>query len=109
MERLKQLRKSKGLSLKKLGTILGVSESTVSLYESGHREPDFRTLKNMADYFNVTTDYLLERTDIENLYDDEGTVTGHDEREAFTEEELEEIENFKEYVISKRKKKNNSK
>ena len=64
MFRLRELRKAKGISMKKLGEIIGVAESTISLYELEKREPDFSTLKKLADYFNVTTDYLLGREEI---------------------------------------------
>ena len=61
MLNLRELRKKRGISLKELGEIIGVAESTVSLYENEKRQPDFSTLKKLADYFNVTTDYLLGR------------------------------------------------
>jgi transcriptional regulator with XRE-family HTH domain len=47
-----------------LGEKIGVAESTISLYESGKREPDIATLNNIADFFGVSIDYLLGR---ENL------------------------------------------
>lgn len=61
MEALKNLRKQKGITMKQLGLIIGVSESTISLYESGKRQPDYETLKHFADYFNTSVDYLLGR------------------------------------------------
>ena len=63
MEQLRKLRKKNNLSMKELGKVLNVSESTISLYESGKREPDFETLIKLAEYFNVSTDYLLGRSD----------------------------------------------
>ncbi len=63
MERLRTLRKQKGITMKQLGAVVGVSESAISLYETGNRQPDNEQLKKFADYFGVTTDYLLERTD----------------------------------------------
>ncbi|HOV69028.1 MAG TPA: XRE family transcriptional regulator [Clostridia bacterium] len=62
MERLRELRKNMGISMKKLGEIIGVAESTISLYETGKREPDNETLIRLANYFDVTVDYLLGRT-----------------------------------------------
>lgn len=59
MEKLKELRKEKGISLKELGSIIGVAESTMSLYENGKRQPDYETLLKLAEYFGVTVDYLL--------------------------------------------------
>lgn len=61
MTKLKELRKEHNLSMKELGKILGLSESTISLYEAGKREPDIKTLIKIADYFNVSVDVLLSR------------------------------------------------
>lgn len=61
MLELRKLRTEKGLSLKQLGDILGVSESTVSLYENGRRQPDNIMINKIADYFHCSTDYLLGR------------------------------------------------
>lgn len=63
MKRLRELRRSKKINMKELGKIIGVSEGAVSLYENGKRKPDYETLTALADYFGVSTDYLLERTD----------------------------------------------
>ncbi|MCM1335738.1 MAG: helix-turn-helix domain-containing protein [Bacteroides sp.] len=63
MEKLKELRKEKGISLKELGAEMGVAESTMSLYENGKRQPDYETLLKLAEYFGVTVDYLLRGND----------------------------------------------
>ena len=42
---------------------LGMSQNTISRYETGAREADYKTLLIFADYFNVSVDYLLGRTD----------------------------------------------
>ena len=67
MERLKFLRKNNNLTMKELGRCLNVAESTISLYESGQREPDYQTLKKIANLFNVSIDYLLGRENTEPL------------------------------------------
>ncbi len=59
MENLRYIRKQKGLSMKALGDIIGVAESTISLYETGKRQPDNDTLIKLANTLNVSTDYLL--------------------------------------------------
>lgn len=59
---LKSLRKSSGLTQDELANKLDVSRSTIGMYESGAREPDYETLETIADFFNVDTDYLLGRT-----------------------------------------------
>ena len=60
-ERLATLRKNKGLTQEELAPILNITRSALSLYELNKRDPDTNTLKRIADYFNVTTDYLLGR------------------------------------------------
>lgn len=61
--RLKELRISKGVSQLKLAIDLGLNQNSISRYECGEREADYTTLIKLADYFNVSIDYLLERTD----------------------------------------------
>ncbi|UKI20802.1 MAG: helix-turn-helix domain-containing protein [Christensenella sp.] len=60
--RLVELRKEKGLSQVALAKELGVDCSTIAKYETGDRLPDLVMLCKLADYFNVTTDYLVGRT-----------------------------------------------
>lgn len=62
MEKLRELRKNKKITMKELGNQLNLAESTISLYETGAREPDNDTLKKIADFFGVSIDYLLGRT-----------------------------------------------
>lgn len=59
--RLKELRQSRNLSQKELSEILKVSTGTVENWEVGLREPDFQMLIKIADMFNVSCDYLLDR------------------------------------------------
>ena len=61
--RLKQLRERKGISQLKLAMDLEMNQNSISRYETGSREADYKTLVKFADYFNVSVDYLLERTD----------------------------------------------
>lgn len=58
-ERLKELRKSKGLSQVALAERLGLSKSTIGAYETGDISPSIEALNTIADYFNVDMDYLL--------------------------------------------------
>ncbi|MFC6038394.1 helix-turn-helix domain-containing protein [Paenisporosarcina macmurdoensis] len=60
---LRKLRKEKKLTQEQLGKIINVTKVSVSGYESGNRSPDNDTLQDIANYFEVTTDYLLGRTD----------------------------------------------
>lgn len=61
-ERLKQLREEMELTQKILGSMLNVSDATINRYEKGLRNPDPNTLAKLAEIFNVSTDYLLGRT-----------------------------------------------
>lgn len=58
-ERLKNLRKAKKLSQYELAERLGFSRGKLANYEQGTREPDFETLETIANFFDVSTDYLL--------------------------------------------------
>lgn len=59
MKRLGLLRKTQGLSQQQLAWKLGISASAIGMYEQGRREPSYETLREIAAYFDVTTDYLL--------------------------------------------------
>lgn len=62
-EILAELRKERNLGQKELAAYLSLSTGTISNYENGVHSPDLHTLCRLADYFGVTTDYLLNRTD----------------------------------------------
>lgn len=61
--RLKELRERRNISQVKLAMDLNISQNTISRYETGVREASYETLIAFADYFNVSIDYLLGRTD----------------------------------------------
>lgn len=61
--RLKELREKKNISQLKLALDLNMNQNSISRYETGSRQADYKTLIAFADYFNVSIDYLLERTD----------------------------------------------
>ena len=65
--RLKEIRKSKGISQLKMALDLNMSQNTISRYETGEREPGINELIKIADYFNISVDYLLERTNNPDL------------------------------------------
>ena len=61
--RLKKLRKMRKISQLKLAIDLNMNQNTISRYENLEREADYETLIKLADYFGVSIDYLLGRTD----------------------------------------------
>lgn len=61
--RLRELREARNISQLKLALDLNMNQNTISRYETGAREADYVTLIKIADYFNVSIDYLLERTE----------------------------------------------
>ena len=105
MVRLRELRKNKKISMKELGLIVGASESTISLYESGKRQPDKDMLIALSDYFGVSVDYLLGRDNNPTP----GSEYTEDEKRLLelitqlTDEETQELSKFVDFIISKRK------
>ncbi len=65
-ERLRSLRTEKKLTQKNVADLLGVSASTVGMYEQGRREPDMNALLSLAKYYDTTVDYLLGLTNRRN-------------------------------------------
>lgn len=60
--RLKMLRKERNISQLKMALDLNMNQNTISRYETMEREADYETLVRLADYFDVSLDYLLGRT-----------------------------------------------
>ena len=67
--RLRELRKARGISQLKLAMDLNTNQNTISRYETGEREPGITELIALADYFDVSVDYLIERTNNSKRYD----------------------------------------
>ena len=59
--RLREIRKSRGISQLKLAMDLNMNQNTISRYETGEREPGISDLIKIADYFDVSIDYLVGR------------------------------------------------
>ena len=64
VKNLKELREERGLSQQKLAEILNTSQQTIFKYEKTLVEPDIETLISMADFFEVSVDYLIGNSDI---------------------------------------------
>lgn len=67
LENLKLLRSAAGISQKALAEAIGVSQQSINKYENHNIEPDIATLSRIADYFHVSIDYLVGRTDCPRL------------------------------------------
>ena len=61
--RLQELRLERNMSQQRLAMELSMTQNTISRYENGEREPGIKELIRIADYFNVSLDYLLERSE----------------------------------------------
>ncbi|MFQ7132811.1 MAG: helix-turn-helix domain-containing protein [Dorea formicigenerans] len=95
-ENLKEARLKSGLSQKDLSENIGVAKSTYSLYESGKREPNVDTIKKIASTLNVSADTLL------GIDEEPTTLAAHFDGDEYTEDELDEIRQFAEFVKGKR-------
>lgn len=79
-DRLKQLRKQRGLTQETLAQELGISRSTIGMYETGKREADYETLGSFANFFNVDMNYLIG-LDISMAHKDPNNNLRRDEEE----------------------------
>ena len=79
-ERLKLLRGKALISQQFLADIIGISKSSINMYERGEREPSLETLEAIADYFNVDTDYLLGRQEFERKVTLSFDISSHEVR-----------------------------
>lgn len=84
-KRLKSLRESKGYKQNFIAEKIGIKSNTLSGYESGTRRPDAEILAKLADIYDVSTDYIIGRTDKKRYYD----LTEKDQKEI--DKELEEM------------------
>ncbi|EDT84710.1 transcriptional regulator [Clostridium botulinum Bf] len=133
-DKIKKLRKSKNITQEELGKNIGVTTSMVGMYETNARKPSYEVLIKIAEFFSVSTDFLLnteekldmtldsvkkihnmvkeatEKYGIEEVNQSEKqenkikTLAAHFEGEEFTDEDVEDIENFIKFIISKKKK-----
>lgn len=100
---LKLLRTERNMSQQELADALGISKSSINMYERGERQPNFETLEAIADYFNVDIDYLLGRTTKTTKIINPNTIAAHFDGDEYTEDELEKIREFAAFVKSNRK------
>lgn len=77
MNRIKEIRKQKGLSLQQVADAVGLGNNTISRYETGKREPKLETWNKLAEYFNVPTSYLMGLSDDVNGWKEWAENTGY--------------------------------
>ena len=68
VKNLKTIRNNMGISQQTLATAIGTTQQSINMYENHKVEPDIATLISLADYFDVTVDYLIGRTDENNQH-----------------------------------------
>ncbi len=75
LRRLAELRRDRNLTQEEIANFLGVGRTTYAMYEQGNREMDYELLLKLADYYQVSLDYIFERSNIpihpESYTDDE--------------------------------------
>lgn len=122
-KRLKQLRTENNLTQEEFGKPYNIKKSTVSQYESGSSRPDDELKKRIANDFNVSLDWLMGKSDIKETAEDLlssittndkinnkikenriETIAAHFDDEEFTDDDLEDIKNFIEFMVAKKKK-----
>lgn len=107
MNRIKELRKGKKLTQVKLCQILNIAQPTLSGYETGTFEPDNITMAKIADYFGVSIDYLLGREEPQGTPPAQALTDAEKKLMELigemTDEEVDELSNFIDFIISKRK------
>lgn len=114
LNRLRELRKNKGLSLRDLATLVNMSYSNIASIERGEVLLKEDTAKIFASFFNVSLDYLLGNIDSPNalkltVYDSDGSVTEMqhellDATKGLTTDDMEEICKYIDYLKSKKPK-----
>lgn len=103
-DRLKELRTEKSLSQTKLAELFNISQQAVSHYEKGVRDIDTSLIKNLANFFDVSTDYLLGISEIRNYTDDSNitiAINSNTYNDNIPCEAKKEINEFIEYVKQK--------
>ncbi|WP_202707632.1 helix-turn-helix domain-containing protein [Sporosalibacterium faouarense] len=106
-ERFKELRKEKNLTQEKLAVKFYLNKSSISRYEQNKQIPEIDLLEQFSDFFNVSIDYLLGKSDIRNLNDKVKTMALHRTdgyADDLPEEAQKELEEYLKYLRHKYKK-----
>lgn len=105
--RLKDLRLRANLTQQQLGDIVHVSKVSISGYERGERCPDTETLRDLANYFEISVDYLLNGTDNSNIPATNKhieTIAAHIDDDV-TDDQMDDILNYIDFIKHKHSKK----
>lgn len=104
-KRLVELRTKRGLTQEQVAKMLGMSRSTYAQYEVDRRTPDAQTIKTLATFFNVSTDYLLDHTpDMIHIDEESETIAAHRQDDPMNDlppEARKSLAEFKEYILKK--------
>ena len=109
--RIKILREEKGMKQEELAKVLSISTSAIGMYDRDVREPNDIITLQLADFFNVSTDYLLGKSDIRNpeelTLDPDKIKIGLSTRDYGipTKEQQDKIEEFAKFVLQENLKK----
>lgn len=98
--RLKGLREEKGLSQKELTDRLLLNRSTYARYETSSTQPDYSTLFKLADFYGVSVDYILGRTNVRNQ-EELAAHRSDDFLEDLPDDAVKELEMFKDFIRTK--------
>lgn len=115
-DRIRYLRELNNLSQKKLADALGLTNTQLSRYERGERNPEPETIKLVADYFDVTTDYLHGRTnnfnhiqsDFKSFFDDPELGFWFKDIKEASPEKREELKQFWNFITQNEKTRSNN-
>lgn len=103
MNRIKALRAEKNIKQDVLAKLLGLEIAGISKLETGRVPLKDEYIVKLAEYFNVSTDYLLGKSNIRNI-EDEFKFAYHKEMEGLTEDEIKEALEFYKVIKNRRKK-----
>lgn len=113
--RIREIRKQHKMTMKQLGLEIGVAESTISQYETGKRQPDNEALLKIGELFDVTVGYLLgveppkEKAPTvfseRSMSDDDLIFALWGDDKDITDEDLEDVRRYAEFVAQRRKEK----
>ena len=108
--RLKELRSENNMTQQDLAALLKVSASTVGMYEQGRRDPDTDTVKFLAKYFSVSTDWLLglsydriflDEASVEKKHGIETKAYHNLDKSGLPEEAIKQIDDYIEFIKQK--------